>query len=66
MALIGRLHPVLVHFPIALVLIAAVAEVVAMATGLWDWRAAKPATQNRIFAGVRFRNDLTTGQSARS
>jgi uncharacterized membrane protein len=29
----------LVHFPIALVLIAAVAEVVAMTTGLSDWRA---------------------------
>ena len=39
MALIGRLHPLLVHFPIGLVLIAAVAEVVAMTTGLWDWRA---------------------------
>ena len=39
MALIGRLHPVLVHFPIGLVLIAAVAEVVAMTTGLWEWRA---------------------------
>jgi uncharacterized membrane protein len=33
MALIGRLHPVLVHFPIGLVLIAAVAEMVAMTTG---------------------------------
>jgi uncharacterized membrane protein len=38
MALIGRLHPLLVHFPIGLVLIAAVAEVVAMATGLRDCR----------------------------
>jgi uncharacterized membrane protein len=38
MALIGRLHPLLVHFPIGLVLVAAVAEVVAMTTGLWDWR----------------------------
>ena len=38
MALIGRLHPVLVHFPIGLVLIAAVAEMVAMTTGRWDWR----------------------------
>jgi len=37
-ALIGRLHPLLVHSPIGLVLIAAVAEVVAMATGLWDCR----------------------------
>ena len=40
MALIGRLHPVLVHFPIALVLLAAVAEVVAMMTGRRDWRTA--------------------------
>ena len=39
MALIGRLHPLLVHFPIGLVLIAAVAEVVAMTTDLGDWRA---------------------------
>jgi uncharacterized membrane protein len=38
MALIGRLHPLLVHFPIGLVLMAAVAEVVAMVTGLSDWR----------------------------
>jgi uncharacterized membrane protein len=28
MALTGRLHPLLVHFPIALVLIAAIAELV--------------------------------------
>jgi Predicted membrane protein (DUF2231) len=39
MALIGRLHPLLLHFPIGLVLIAAAAEVAAMTTGLWDWRA---------------------------
>jgi uncharacterized membrane protein len=38
MALIGRLHPMLVHFPIGLVLMAAAAEVVAMTTGLSDWR----------------------------
>jgi uncharacterized membrane protein len=38
MALIGRLHPMLVHFPIGLVLIAAVAEVVSMTTGLGDWQ----------------------------
>jgi len=38
MVLIGRLHPLLVHFPIGLVLIAAVAELLAMTTGLWDWR----------------------------
>jgi uncharacterized membrane protein len=39
MALTGRLHPLLVHFPIALVLIAAVAELVAMMTRLREWRA---------------------------
>jgi uncharacterized membrane protein len=38
MALMGRLHPVLVHFPIGLVLIAALAEVVAMITDLHTWR----------------------------
>jgi len=38
MALIGRLHPLLVHFPIGLVLTAALAEVAAMTTGLSDWR----------------------------
>ena len=38
MALIGRLHPLLVHFPIGLVLTAALAEVVAMTTGVSDWR----------------------------
>jgi uncharacterized membrane protein len=39
MALVGRLHPLLVHFPIGLVLIAAAAEAVAMTTGLLNWRA---------------------------
>src|SRR5258706_138354 len=39
MTLMGRLHPLLVHFPIALILIAAVAELVAMATRLAEWRA---------------------------
>jgi uncharacterized membrane protein len=38
MALIGRLHPMLVHFPIGLVLIAAVAEVGATMTDLRNWR----------------------------
>jgi uncharacterized membrane protein len=38
MAIIGRLHPMLVHFPIGLVLIAAAAEVVAMMTDLKAWR----------------------------
>jgi uncharacterized membrane protein len=39
MTLIGRLHPLLVHFPIGLVLIACAAELVAMATGRSNWRA---------------------------
>jgi uncharacterized membrane protein len=51
MALIGRLHPVLVHFPIGLVLIAAVAEMVAMTTGRWDWRAVAVAN---VRAGAAF------------
>jgi uncharacterized membrane protein len=38
MALAGRLHPLLVHFPIALVLVAAVAELVAMLTSFQEWR----------------------------
>jgi len=51
MALIGRLHPLLVHFPIGLVVMAAVAEVVAMTTGLWDWRAVAVAN---VRAGAVF------------
>lgn len=37
MALIGRLHLLLVHFPIALVISAAVAETVAAISGNHDW-----------------------------
>jgi uncharacterized membrane protein len=37
MALTGRLHPLLVHFPIALILIAAIAELVALATQFRAW-----------------------------
>jgi uncharacterized membrane protein len=37
MALIGKLHPLLVHFPIALVLAAAAAELVAIATPRHAW-----------------------------
>jgi uncharacterized membrane protein len=39
MALVGRLHPLLVHFPIGLILAAAAAEIVAIHTGRADWRA---------------------------
>jgi uncharacterized membrane protein len=38
MALIGRLHPLIVHFPIALVIIAAFAESRAWLTQQWRWR----------------------------
>lgn len=38
MALIGRLHPLLIHFPIALVLMAAAAEGAAILTGNEHWR----------------------------
>jgi uncharacterized membrane protein len=38
MAFIGRLHPLLIHFPIALVIVAALAEVVAMVTSDDRWR----------------------------
>jgi len=34
----GHLHPLLVHFPIGLVLTAAMAETVALATGIKKWR----------------------------
>jgi uncharacterized membrane protein len=38
MSFIGRFHPLLVHFPIALVLAAAAAELVAIATPRQTWR----------------------------
>ena len=38
MALIGRLHPLLIHFPIALVILAAAAEVMASFTDDVRWR----------------------------
>src|SRR3954469_22254508 len=37
MALTGRFHPLLVHFPIALVLIAAVAELLSLITRFPEW-----------------------------
>ncbi|MEP7310544.1 MAG: DUF2231 domain-containing protein [Acidobacteriota bacterium] len=39
MSLIGKLHPLIVHFPIALVLAAAATELVAVATRCPVWRA---------------------------
>jgi len=39
MAMVGRLHPLLIHFPIALVISAAVAEAAAVITGNDRWHA---------------------------
>ena len=38
MWLVGKLHPMLVHFPIALILAAAAAELIAIHTGRPAWR----------------------------
>jgi len=38
MAFVGRLHPLIVHFPIALVIVAAAAEGAAIGTGDGRWR----------------------------
>jgi uncharacterized membrane protein len=38
MGLVGKLHPMLVHFPVALVLAAAAAELIAIHTGRPAWR----------------------------
>ena len=51
MALTGRLHPLLVHFPIALILIAAVAELVSVATRFPAWHAVAVAN---VRAGAAF------------
>jgi uncharacterized membrane protein len=51
MALTGRLHPLLVHFPIALILIAAIAELVAVTTRLPEWRTVAVAN---VRAGAAF------------
>jgi uncharacterized membrane protein len=51
MALTGRFHPLLVHFPIALILIAAIAELVALATQFSQWHTLAVAN---IRAGAAF------------
>jgi len=51
MALTGRFHPLLVHFPIALVLIAAVAELVFLTTQFPEWHMVAVAN---IRAGAAF------------
>jgi uncharacterized membrane protein len=51
MALTGRLHPLLVHFPIALILVAAVAELVSLATASPEWHTVAMAN---VRAGAAF------------
>jgi uncharacterized membrane protein len=51
MAFIGKFHPLLVHFPIALVLAAAAAELVVIATTRQTWRTVAVAN---IRAGAAF------------
>jgi uncharacterized membrane protein len=51
MALTGRFHPLLVHFPIALVLIAAVAELLYLSTQFPEWHTVAVAN---IRAGAAF------------
>jgi len=51
MTIIGRLHPLLIHFPIALVMMAVVAEAVAAVTGEQRWRTVAGAN---VRAGALF------------
>lgn len=51
MAIIGHLHPLLIHFPIALVISAAVAEAVAVITGDDRWSA---VAVGNVRAGAMF------------
>jgi uncharacterized membrane protein len=51
MAYIGRLHPLLVHFPIALVIAAALAEAVALITAKDSWRV---LARSNVRAGAVF------------
>ena len=51
MALTGRLHPLLAHFPIALILIAAVAELVSVTTRFPEWHMVAVAN---VRAGAAF------------
>jgi uncharacterized membrane protein len=51
MAFVGRLHPLLIHFPIALVLVAAAAEGLATVTDDARWRT---VAVNNLRAGAAF------------
>jgi uncharacterized membrane protein len=62
MALIGKLHPLLVHFPIALVMAAAAAELVAIATPRHTWHTVAVAN---LRTGGGDRRDDGHGMGAR-
>ena len=51
MTLLGRIHPLVIHFPIALVLVAALAELIATVTGRLYWRTVAVAN---LRAGAAF------------
>lgn len=51
MALAGRLHPLLVHFPIALILVAAIAELVSLTARFPGWHMVSVAN---VRAGAAF------------
>jgi uncharacterized membrane protein len=51
MSLVGRLHPLLIHFPIALVIVAVAAEGAAIVTGREGWRIVAVAN---VRAGAAF------------
>jgi len=51
MTLLGRIHPLVIHFPIALVIVAALAELIATVTGRLYWRTVAVAN---LRAGAAF------------
>ena len=71
MAIIGRLHPLLIHFPIALVVVAVVAEMRATITGDERWhtmavgnmRAGAAFALIAVVAGWRLASGLGMGST---
>ena len=71
MAIIGRLHPLLIHFPIALVVVAVVAEMRATVTGDEQWhtmavgnlRAGAAFALIAVVAGWRLASGLGMGST---
>jgi len=72
MALAGKLHPLLIHFPIALVIVAFASEVAALATADHRWRLVSIVTARAgaasalvaVAAGWLLANALRMGGSA--